>query len=119
MKTTVENIDGVKWEFDTDEQFIEFTQKIYNENELTGATEIEDIPMFPKDFEDCENYINEYCGNLLLVTADEAYQNFWMKNAKALYDIQKESDDFYKEFHPETILMNDAEKQDFYRGLKR
>src|ERR1700759_2098566 len=118
MKTTITNIDGVKWEFNTDEDFISFTQGIYTENELTGATESDDIPVRPETFEECEHYIEEYCGNLLLVTADQSYQNFWMKNAKALYDIQKESDDFYNEYHPELIGKSDEEKQEFYRSLK-
>lgn len=95
MKATITNIDNVKWDFDTDEEFIKFTQGIYTENELTGATEVGDIPVKPITFEDCEEYIQDYCGNLLLVIADQAYQDYWMKNAKALYDIQKESDDFH------------------------
>ena len=118
MKTTVTNIDNVKWEFDTDEQLIAFTQVIYNENELTGATDIEDIPIRPTTFEECESYIENYCGNLLLVTADQAYQNYWMKNQKELFDIQKQSDNFYNEHHPELIGKSDAEKQAFYRTLK-
>lgn len=119
MKTIVTNIDNVKWEFNTDEEFIIFTQGIYKENELTEATEPEDVPNKPETFEECEKYIHEYCSNLLLITAEEAYHNFWMKNAKALYDIQKESEDFYNEFHPELIGKTEAEKQEFYRNLKR
>jgi len=116
MKTTVTNIDNVKWEFDTDEQFIGFTQGIYMENE--AETEPEDMPEYPETFEECEHYINEYCGNLLLQTAEEQYFNFWAKNQKALYDIQKADERFYTEHHPELIGMTDDQKHEFYRSLK-
>lgn len=118
MKTVVTNIDNFKWEFDTDDQFIAFTQGIYEENELTGATETADIPTRPESFEDCIEYINEYCGNLLLQTAEEQYFEFWAKNQKALYDIQKADERFYNEHHPELINMTDDQKHEFYRSLK-
>jgi hypothetical protein len=115
MNTLITNIDGVKWEFKTDEEFISFTQAIFNENELSGATEIEDMPEYPETFDECENYIENYCGNLLLQTADEQYFNYY----KSLYGREKANLDFEKEFLPELDGKSEAEKQEFYRKLKR
>jgi len=68
MKITVTSIDNEKWEFDTDEQFIAFTQGIWSENE--AETEWEDVPEYPETFEGCEHYINEHCESLLLQIAE-------------------------------------------------
>lgn len=61
---TVENIDGVRWSFENDADFIAFVQSIFEENEQ--HTEPEDILEMPTTAKSCERYIDLKCGNLEL-----------------------------------------------------
>ena len=55
------NIDGeVIWSNKSKESFVDFAKGIYEENELTGATELEDIPKAIKSKEDAIYYIETY-----------------------------------------------------------
>ena len=55
--TTVEHFENGKHYFTSEEDFVDFTNKIFVENEDWMEME------YPKTYLDCVNYINNYCDN--------------------------------------------------------
>lgn len=61
----VTNIDNVKKEFHTDEEFLEYARQIYKENE-EGNIYPSEIHWMPENIQQATEYIHEYCDNLTL-----------------------------------------------------
>lgn len=62
---TVTNIDNVVKTFETDEQLLEYAQKIYSENE-DGNPYWSEIHWQPENIQQAKEYIHEYCPELKL-----------------------------------------------------
>lgn len=62
---TVTNIDNVQKEFSTDESFIEYVRKVYNENE-DGQPFSSEFHWPPDNIQQAIEYIVEYCPDLIL-----------------------------------------------------
>lgn len=63
-KYRVTNIDNIIKEFDNKE-FLEYAQAIYRENE-DGQSIPSEIHWCPENLQQAEEYINEYCDDLVL-----------------------------------------------------
>lgn len=66
---TVTNENGEVKNFETDEQFLEYSQEVYAKNEevsilLFGESTIH---WLPENIKDATEYIHEYCGDLELI----------------------------------------------------
>jgi hypothetical protein len=61
----VKNIDGIVKEFDTDQKLLEYTQKVYRENE-TDQPYPSEVHWEPETVQQAKEYIHEYCDNLTL-----------------------------------------------------
>ncbi len=55
------NIDGIKKTFLTDRSFIEYVQILFEENENENS-----ILYMPTNVEDCMDYINDYCPDIVI-----------------------------------------------------
>ncbi len=61
----IRTLDGEMKTFKTEESFIEFMQAIFKENEHE-----EPFLKSPQNYTDALSYLNEYCDNLTLITAN-------------------------------------------------
>jgi NAD-dependent SIR2 family protein deacetylase len=64
-KYRVTNIDGVVKEFDSDQDFLDYAQKVYKENE-EGQPYPSEIHWSPENLQQATEYIEEYCSDLTL-----------------------------------------------------
>ena len=62
---TVTNIDDIKKEFHTDEEFLKYAQQVYKENEEKNIYPSE-IHWMPDNIQQAVEYIYEYCDDLTL-----------------------------------------------------
>lgn len=55
-KYSITNVDGIVKNFDTDQEFIEYTKSVFKENEEPDTPLLE-----PQSIDDCKSYLEAYC----------------------------------------------------------
>ena len=64
---TVTNESGEVKNFETDNEFLEYAQKVYKENEIGSPFGDSTIHWLPENIQQATEYIYEYCGDLELI----------------------------------------------------
>ena len=64
---TVTNEKGEVKNFKTDNEFLEYAQKVYKENEIGSPFGDSTIHWLPENIQQATEYIYEYCGDLELI----------------------------------------------------